>query len=840
MIRESWNRAWIFWKEGKKEKSRKIDLPHDAMIEETRSQDAPGGAASGFFYGGTYHYEKKFELTGEEYEKVKKGERWICEFEGVMRWAYIFLNGHFVGRNFSGTCGFSADLTSYLVKGKNVLHVKVKNNDQPNCRWYTGSGIYRPVWLRKEPESGLFMESQDIRIRTPEVSKEISEIAVQVPIVFREKEIKHVSLRTEIVGQSGESVSFEHTPVTLFPGENPTIRQRLFVRDAKLWSPETPALYQCRISLEEGEGDLSFDTYEAKKREREVGLSTFKKIVYDRAEITFGIRHFQADPLHGMRLNGEKILLRGACIHQDHGILGTADYVEAERYRIRKLKEAGFNAVRMAHHSASQRMLDICDQMGMLVLDETFDTWIKPKTENDDAAYFQESWYQIVESTVKKDFHHPCVFMYSIGNEIAELTEEEGIHISRQISDAFKRLDETRFVTNAVNSIPAVGNDGISMFLEMVDLTSEQKQALMSGDINDLMTALAGKLDRILQHPLVGKRLEEPLSHLDICGYNYMHQRYEQDLRQYPNRILMGSETNPPKIPELWETCLAHPALVGDFTWTGWDYLGEAGIGITQYDKNVAFTGSWPACTAYCGDLDITGYRMPVSYLREIVFGLRKKPFLCVEDPSHFSQEAKTTPWALPEAVESWTWPKYEGKPVRVRVFACGEEAVLFLNGKRIDTKKIRNYTAEFELIYEPGILEVSCRGNDGKEYKKSLKTAGPTRRLSVLPSAFCLGDSPENLIYIEIEVHDEEGILCMDREYEITVELSENIEILGFGSGRPVLTGKYQDLCQETYHGRLLAVVRGKPGAEKAGEIEASFICRDLNCTEIIRFERG
>ena len=816
MKKENFSQEWIFYKEDMPQDKEKVNLPHDAMIREIRGKDRITGPAGGYFPGGNYVYEKKFQVPADV-----KNETWILEVEGAYQEAFVFLNGNFVIANHNGYMGFYADLTSFLRYGmENTVEIKVKNDSQVNSRWYSGSGLYRPVWLWR---GGTVRIAQNgLKISTPEVEREVSQVQLCSRLIYEGCKTEKVRMYTVLKDQQGKTVAAESTPVTLFKGENPEIVQRMYIRNADLWSPSDPNVYTCRVMvcLEENENKV-FSIEEESYGE-----------LLDEAESTFGVRHIQIDPVKGLRINGKKMLLRGACIHHDHGIIGGAAFPDAEERRIRILKEAGFNAVRIAHHPASKALLEVCDRLGMLVLEESFDVWNHGKNGYDYARVFSDYWKQDIEKIVDKDFNHPCVFMYSIGNEIPELMSEDGISYSRKITERFRRLDGTRPVTNAVNGQLAVGDNVLPLLLDMGILTKEmitnltgsadasQNQvagailaALASGDVNDMMTALVGSLGRVIEHPSVGHKMEEIMSHLDVCGYNYMMKRYEIDMKQYPNRVIYGSETNPPEIDMLWRYSEENAACIGDFTWSGWDYIGEAGVGYTRYDGKKEFYAPYPVYLAYCGDVDITGYRRPASYFREIVWGLRKEPYLSVQEPRYFGKPATCTPWSVPETIESWTFPGYEGMPVRVSVYAAGDEVALLCNEKEIGRKPVgrgHRYQASFETIYEPGELK-AISYVDGKEVSRfCVVTAMPKLHLRTSLSRDILSKEGNDLCYLTIELVDENGVLYMDGEHKVTLQIDGSAVLQGFGSADPESKENFFDFVRTAYRGRLLAVLRG------------------------------
>lgn len=799
MKKQSFNENWTFCKVDKSDIKQMICLPHDAMIYEKRSADAPSKASGGYFHGGQYVYKKRFLAD------KSLATRWLLEFEGVYGKAIISLNGTYLTSNYNGYTDFYVDLSKTLRFGEeNEIEVRVNNDKMINSRWYSGSGLYRPVWLHT---GGAIRIKQDgLRIATPDVAKDVTRTDIDLTIVCDKDETIKTRAATTIKDSKGNVIYTETTPITFFGKQEVVARQRLYLQNITFWSLEDPTLYSCNVKL------LIDGTNEP----------------IDEIESIFGIRKIQIDPVHGLRINGCQVLLRGACIHHDNGVIGAMTFFDAEERRIQLLKEAGFNAIRISHQPCSKAMLDACDRLGMLVWEESFDMWTNGKTPYDYSRYFIEGWQKDVDAIVAKDFNHPSVFIYCIGNEIKELAKPEGIRISRQLSERFRQQDPTRPVTNAINGACAIEGDTIPVLIEMglftkaqvAELTGNPEsgntevlqalyQALQTGNVNDTMTALAKSWDRMIEHRYVLERLEEIYSHLDVCGYNYMQSRYRMDSEIVPNRIIVGSETHPPRIDLLWCECKKYPQLIGDFTWTGWDYLGEAGVGHTNYQGKLMFAAEYPGYLAYCGDIDITGYRRPLSYFREIVFGLRQKPYLSVQDPKYYEAPARCTSWAVPETVESWTWGGFEGKPIRVNVFSADEEVALLINDKEIARKRCERYQANFDTTYEPGRITAIGYSHGKQTESFSIETASKDTRLQISLSKDTIVRN-DGLCYLEIQLVDHKGVTCMDCDCPVTIQIEGPVELVGFGNGNPLSTENFFDNPHMTFNGRVLAVIRG------------------------------
>lgn len=824
MKREGFNEGWMFLKDGSTLAESMfsegggptaVTLPHDAMVHEYRKADNPSGKECGFFAGGNYTYTKNFSVSEDD-----AGKSIILEFEGVYRNARVYVNGDFAGSCTNGYRNFYIDITPFLNFGTdNTITVKVNNGDVPNSRWYTGSGIYRPVNLLKGGR--VRITADGLKITTPEVAESLSTVETEITFESSLSKPEKFYFVTEITDMNGQVAAAEKTPVTIFPGRIPKLFQKMYIKNALLWSTETPNLYQCSVTILEADDCLTY------------GECADKNRVIDRAVSNFGIRHIQIDPVYGLRLNGEKVLLRGACIHHDNGVLGAATFAGAEERRIELLKEAGFNSIRMAHNAASRALLNACDKMGILLMEESFDMWNNSKTAYDGALNFTDEWKKDIDALIAKDYNHPCVFMYSIGNEIQEAGTPAGAALNREIANRCRQLDPNRYVTNAVNGLLTI-MDQLDSVMEDIgkpaygqtdkptvsEAGSDEIPA--DGDVNDAMTMLMGQMNLLAAHHTVEEKLEETISGIDLAGYNYMSGRYALDAEKYPNRIMYGSETLPPDIDINWKYVKEIPQVLGDYTWTGWDYLGEAGVGVVEYNSTSGFYKPFPVYMGYCGDIDIIGNRRPMSYYREIVWGLRKEPYVAVQYPQHYNDKPFCTPWSAVDSLSSWTWPGFEGKSIRVEVYSEAEETELFLNNNalgKMPTGEMNRFKAVFDITYQPGTLEAVSYTNGQETGRFTMETAGDAKEIMVNCDRTCLHAGEEDLAYLQIDIGDENGKLNTAAEAVITVNVEGAGELQGFGSANPMSTENFFDKSRTTYNGRLLAVIRAgkEPGIIKA-----------------------
>lgn len=775
---------------GNNNKETIVTLPHDPMIFEPRLPHSNTGGACGFYPGKDYEYTKKFYIPEED-----KGKAYVIEFEGIYNQGRVYVNDDFVGSVHYGYTSLILDISAYLKYGcENLIRVIATNSDVPNSRWYTGAGLYRPVNLYVG--GPLRIDVKGLKISTPDVSEVVSMVKVQIKLKYDAMETKTVKVHTDLKDSEGKIAASEETLVTVFGNQNDfSIKQGIYVKNAKLWSVDEPHLYTCEVKILDGD------------------------VIVEEAAETFGIRKITIDNVHGMRLNGKTILLRGGCIHHDNGPVGAATFPRAEERRVEIMKQSGFNAVRSAHNSVSSAFLEACDKHGLLVMEESFDAWNHSKSQFDRALHFSTYWEKDVESIVEKDFNHPSVIMYSIGNEIQELGTPVGARWNRMIADKFRELDPTRLVTNGVNGLLPVQNEltQIVVDLGLINPNDFQKNVddatAEGGDagVNEFMTAL-GQVNLLASHPIVGKKLEETFSGLDISGYNYMRGLYDITAENFPNRIFYGSETLPTEIAQNWEKVKTIPTCVGDFGWTAWDYIGEAGVGIVTYDDETSFMKKYPAYLAYCGDIDIIGHRRPMSYYREIVYGIRKEPYIAVQLPEHYFDHSNCTIFSTPYAVSSWTWPGFEGKPCKVEVYSESEEIELKVNGKsigRMGTGEKNLYKAIFDTVYYAGKIEAVAYTAGEEVGRYTLSTADSNIQLVAKSDRNEI--DKEDLAYVLITLEDLDGRLntSVDRKVKVTVDGAGKLQ--GFANADPRSTENFYDTSRTTFYGKALAVIRSE-----------------------------
>lgn len=747
-----------------------VTLPHDALRDLPRSADEVQGVHTGYTPGGAFEYARELDVPEDWRDKSV----WL-EFEGVYRDAVVYLNGEVIAHQANGYAGFTAVLDPYLRFGaSNRLTVEARAHR--DSRWYSGAGIYRPVHL--VVTDPVHLAQDGVSIVTPDIDDERAIVEVAASVVNDTRHTRSTRIAWQVVDPDGAVVATGGSPVTVLPGQTATARARLRVGSPRRWHPDHPHLYELRTTATDAAGgDLDADATH------------------------FGIRTLQLDPQHGLRIDGRTVKLRGACVHHDNGVLGAATFDDAEDRRVRLLKQAGFNALRSAHNPMSRAMLDACDRHGVVVMDELADAWTRAKAPFDATITFPERWEDDITALVAKDRNHPSVVLYSIGNEILELGTPIGSTWSRRLAEGVRRADPTRFVTNGINGIIA-----------NLDRMAEAREQVE--DANTMMANMGEQMGLMNASPLVSASIEESAAVLDVVGFNYADSRYRQDAVDHPDRVIVGSETFPERIDVMWGLVDELPHVIGDFTWTGWDYLGEAGIGRVDYTDTPGYeptgtAGPYPYRLAECGDLDITGYRRTISYYREIVYGLRSDPYIAVHRPQHHGRPTATTPWSWTDTVSTWSWDAAAGAPVTVDVYADADEVELVIAGETVGVSAVgeaKAFVARFEAAYHPGEIVAIARRGGVEVGRHALRTAAAPRLTVRAESASA---SVGGLAFVAITLEDEAGVVVADRDIAVSVDVSGPAALAGLGSGRARTEESFGSPSYTTYDGRLLAVVR-------------------------------
>ena len=751
-----------------------VTLPDDAMRTERRVPSSRGEGNIGWYEGGDYEYRKTFTLPAELRDKTL-----LLEFESVYHNAEVYVNGQKAAYRPYGYTNFYVDLKPYIRPAEsNEIRVIARNADQPNSRWYSGTGIFRPVWLWTGGPD--YIRVNGVRVETLEHAPAKIRVTVQtsgngpVSVDILDGEQTAASAKAEALAQSdgGFSAAFQ-----------------LEIPGAKLWSPEHPHLYTARVRF----GD-------------------------DTVEESFGIRTLRWTAKEGMTLNGERIILRGACIHHDNGVLGACTYPEVEERKIRILKEAGYNTVRSAHNPASKYQLDACDRLGMLMMDEYVDCWYMHKTEYDYAAYVEQWWKEDLKDMVEKDFNHPCVVLYSTGNEVAETAQERGIRLQREFTEELHRLDPTRPVTCGINIFfNFLSSIGLGVYSDekakkqaeaaKASASKPKKKAVGSEFYNTLAAKLGCDFMKLgATIPPCDWRTRDAFAAMDIAGYNYGILRYKKDCRKYPERLILGSETFVGDAWQFWELAKQHPQIVGDMVWAGWDYIGECGDGGPEFAD---YRTDRPEDRIRGGTcrIDVTGKKTPEVDFTRVAFELETGPFLAVF-PAYETEKPNISGWQLTRAVRSWTFPGCDGAETDVEVYARAAEVEILVNGKTAGRKKLKNTCkAVFRTAYHDGEITAVAYDARGRELgRDTLRTAGPSTQLRL--EAETTECKPGEMVYFRVRYTDERGECKPMEKHRVSFQV-ENGTLMGTANGSCYFSGNYAQAEVPTYFGEAQAVVQ-------------------------------
>lgn len=757
----NFNQDWILTKED--QNPQKVTLPYDAMIHENRVPNTAGGSGHGYFPGGIYEFTKQFDVPADW-----KGKCISFLFEGVYKNAAVYINGIEAYFRPNGYVPFVVPADEYLNYGQiNEIKVIADNHDLPNSRWYTGSGIYRPVSLLIADQSHILWEGV-----------QITTLSYQNPQIHIHTNVTDGDVSVEILDKGSVIATAIGTDVDIhLPG-------------ALLWDEDQPYLYDCHVTL------------------------TKDGVVVDEVTEHFGIRMITWSN-KGLFVNGKETLLRGGCVHHDNGILGAVSFAKSEERRVRIMKEAGFNAIRSAHNLCSKAMLDACDKYGVYLMDETFDTWYMGKNPYDYHLYFDEWWKEDTKAMVLRDFNHPSVILYSIGNEVAEPCEEKGVDIGREQVEFIHSLDTSRPVTCGTNlMIVARAADGNGIYQDADTNNEKQKNASqmeVKGNaslmFNTIATFIGTGMNKAANSDKADKINSPFLDCLDIAGYNYASGRYPLDGKKHPDRVIFGSETFPQDIGKNWEMVKKYPYLVGDFMWAGWDYLGESGIGAWSYNGGLPFARPYPWVLAGSGVIDITGVPDASCRYAATVWGQTSAPVIGVKPVNHPGERATKSVWRGTNAIESWSWNQCEGNKAEVEVYADADHAELFLNGKRIGRKKLKMFKAIFKTRYQSGALEAVTYNNAGQEIgRQRLTSATAPYHIAVRPEEDVI--AKEDIVYVNIHIEGTNDIIESNYDRDLTIT-ADGGELLAFGSSIPCTAQSYDSHTFCTYHGRLQAVIR-------------------------------
>ncbi|WP_223233201.1 glycoside hydrolase family 2 TIM barrel-domain containing protein [Chitinophaga sp. CF418] len=742
---------WLFWRgaaQGAEDTLfndadwRKVSLPHDWSIEDLPGTVSPfnKGALSqvsgGFTTGGSGWYRKHFVMPVGQH-----GKRIIIQFDGVYMNAQVWINGKKLGKHPYGYTAFWYDVTPHVRFGKeNLLVVKVRNEGE-NSRWYAGSGIYRHVWLKAlEP---VHVAQWGTYITTPLVNNSAATVNVNTTLQNETGAAVTATVVTRLSDEKGKVVAEHKGQQQVQAGKDTVLQQLITVKSPALWSVESPVLYKAISQIYVGDQ------------------------LKDSITTSFGIRTIAVDAQKGFQLNGKTIKLKGGCVHHDNGPLGAKAYDRAEERKVSLLKASGYNAIRCSHNPPSPAFLDACDRLGMLVIDEAFDTWKDGKNPEDYHLYFDDWWKRDIESMVYRDRNHPSIIMWSTGNEIPHREKPEVAKVAGMLRDHIRSIDTTRFITCGVNGI------------------APDKDAF--------------------------------LSTLDIAGYNYARDQYVKDHERVPQRVMMATESFAIEAYDYWMAVADHPWVIGDFVWTAFDYIGEASIGWLGYMQHQGF---YPWNLAYCGDIDICGWKRPQSYYRDVLW----KPdqislFVKPPKPSFDTNTHKVewSHWEWYDARDSWNWEGYEGKPLEVSVYTSYEEAELFLNGVSLGRRKAgreNRFMAVWQVPYSPGKLTATGYKGKQKSPVAILSTAGKAAQIKLTADRQQIIADGQDLSYVTVELTDADGNRLPNADDLVKFEIVGPGSIAGVGNANPMSVESYQLPQRKAWQGRCLAIIKADKAA--------------------------
>ena len=761
MLKKLISDGWFFKGEGATYEM--IDLPHDYQIKTQRDENLPGGWHNGYYPTGQGTYVKHILLD--------RRKHYVLDVDGAYMNTRVILNENTLVNHPYGFTPMLVDLTPFTIEGTNKL--KITTNPLPiSARWYTGNGIYRDVFLWEG--GSVRIEPWDYFITTEINGKDAN---VKISYTASSDIASDVSFDFAINDKSGRTVSTGRLDSGVTEGKN-SFEYTLEVKNALLWDTDTPNLYEMTINTwANGE-------------------------VTDTTVAMFGIREIKVNATDGLLLNGNPIKLRGGCIHHDHGVLGAAAYPAAEERKVRLLKQCGFNAIRTAHNPPSLAFLEACDRLGVIVMDEAFDTWQMPKVQNDYHLFFEDWCKRDISYMVLRDRNHPSVFSYSIGNEIYEIDGTQGSgKWAKILSDEIRKHDDTRFVTSGLQKDflrrEKTGEDIDPP--EYKEYLTERFMKTEVSDVNDITRAY-----------------EAPL---DIVGNNYYYDRYEKDHDYSPDKVIWGSETMAIYFYDSWEKAAGYPYVLGDFTWVAYDNMGEVGCGRFSWERDGITKGlgpsPYPWRTCYQGDHELTGKRRPQSYFREMMWRDDTEPRIFVTHPEHYGEGFSGTKWHWYDVRECWSYDeKYIGKPIKVETYTRADEIEWIMNGRCVGRSSPVKGIATIDTVYEPGeICAVSYKG--GKEISRyTLRSFGEPTKIELTPEKCELAADGRDLLYVRVRVTDTEGV-TVDSFSDALYCKVEGGELLGFFSGDPKNEDQYGSDSCHAFGGEAVLIVRTKERGE-------------------------
>ncbi len=804
--RQSFNAEWRFHLGDVKDAAspalddaswRTLNLPHDWAIEGDFSKDNPSGTGGGALPGGLGWYRKAFTV-----DKADKGKLFRIEFDGAYMNAEVFINGVSLGTRPYGYISFGYDITPYLKWGeRNVMAVKVDNSDQPNSRWYSGCGIYRNVWLVKT--NPVHVAVWGTYVTTPEVSEKEATLKAAITVANETSKAVTLKVRSRLLDASGKEVAVAVSDLKVSANQQSDVEQTMKVASPQLWNIENPYLYS--LITEVVKGKECVDTYRT----------------------VTGIRSFRFDAQKGFILNGKPTKINGVCMHHDLGCLGAAVNVRAIQRQLEILKGMGCNGIRCSHNPPAPELLDLCDEMGFIVMDESFDMWRKKKTANDYARYFNDWHERDLQDFLMRDRNHPSIFMWSIGNEVLE-----------QWSDAKAdtlSLEEANLILNFGHSSDMLAKEG-EMSVNSL-LTKKLADFVRKFDATRPITA--------------GCNEPDPNNHLfrsgalDIIGYNYHNQNVMDVPKNFPGKPFIMTESNSAIMtrgyyrmpsdsmyiwPERWDkpffdesfACSSYENchvpwgntheeslkmikkndfVSGQYVWTGFDYIGEP----TPY--------GWPARSSYFGIVDLAGFPKDVYYLYQSEW--TDKPVLHLFP--HWN-------WTPGQDIDMWCY------------YSQADEVELFVNGQSqgIRKKDADNLHVVWRVKYEPGAVKVVARKEGKVVGEREIRTAGEPAQIRLTADRSTLKADGYDLSFVTVEVLDKDGNLCPNAENQVHFDVEGTAFIAGVDNGSPISMERFKDNKRKAFYGKCLVVLQndGKAGNAVLKATSEGLLQASLNIT--------
>jgi len=731
------------------EQWRLLDLPHDWSVEPEAARQAGGNVIGPFSSNSTGGYQTAFTVGGEGWycktltlsRKQLKADRHVLYFEGAYNQAEVYVNGSKLYFNHYGYIGFRVDITDSLNEGDNSICVRVTNEGN-NSRWYAGSGIFRHVWLITTPREA-YLDEWDLAATSHDNSDGTWTLTVTAPFHVQGKK---AVVRHTLYDSKGRLIATTD-------GKAQTLT--LTINNPLLWSPEEPNLYRLVTQLI-------------------VGRKT-----KDELNTRIGFRSLKYSATEGFLLNGKPTLLRGGCVHHDNGLLGAAAFDRAEQRKLELLKAQGYNAVRTSHGLPAEHFLDMCDSLGLMVVDETFDQWLLEKNHEDYHRYFTTHSTADLQTMIRRDRNHPSIVMWSIGNEIPGRIEPEGMAAAERLRQTILQLDNTRPVTAAI----------------------------CGWDNGDTWNSAGHSWEQ---------QDNKAFQSLDIGGYNYLYFLYERDHGTHPERVICGLESYPKQMSQNWDIVERLPYVIGDFIWTAMDYLGEAGIGSAAFrtEGQQTMFQDWPWFNGWCGDIDITGQKKPQSYYHDVVW--RRIPIaMAAERQAPEGQHQSVSAWGWQLESQTWEAPTSGTATYNVNVYSRAPKVRLYLNGQNLGDKQPGNtYWTAYNVPFAPGTLRAVNLDDNGNEKPGEdfiLQTAGEPAalRLTADRTDICRGRA--DLAYVTIELVDAEGHLCTthdDMKVNISAEGEGGI-LFAAGNASPTDMESFRSTTPRLFNGRALAILR-------------------------------